>query len=87
MAPTLKDEYPDIETFTRFAGFGIEMFYLNMAILNSSRMTFISLTPLSLTYSLQVRSRDTQDALTEPNTIVITESFASPVFREEESYG
>ena len=81
MAPTLKDEYPEIEQFVRFAGFG-----LNDILFEYKDLKFfednIYFTDSSVfkVFNYEFVLGSPEGALNEPNTIVITESFASRYF-------
>ncbi|MEZ4997499.1 MAG: FtsX-like permease family protein [Bacteroidales bacterium] len=88
MAPTLKDEYPDIETFTRFAGFGIEDVLFEYGDLKffEDNIYFTDSTVFDI-FNYRFVLGTPQDALTEPNTIVITESFASRYFGKKNPMG
>lgn len=81
MAPALKDEYPEIKEIARFAGFGLtdilfqykdlkffedKIYFADSTVFKVFDYDFILGTPLK--------------ALNEPNTIVVTESFADRYF-------
>jgi putative ABC transport system permease protein len=88
MAPTLKDEYPEIKEFTRFAGFGIQdiLFQYKDLKFFEDNIYFTDSTVFKVfTYDFVLGSPD--NALNEPNTIVITESFASKYFGKENPMG
>ena len=88
MAPTLKDEYPEIESFARFAGFGLQdiLFEYNDLKFFEDNIYFTDSTVFEIfDYDFILGSPD--GALTEPNTIVITESFASRYFGDENPVG
>lgn len=88
MAPTLKDEYPEIKEITRFAGFGIEDILFRYKDLKffEDKIYFTDSTVFKvLDYRFILGSPD--NALNEPNTIVITESFASKYFGKENPIG
>ena len=81
MAPTLKDEYPEIKEITRFAGFGIQdiLFQYKYLTFFEDKIYFTDSTVFKIfDYDFILGSPD--NALNEPNTIVITESFASMYF-------
>jgi putative ABC transport system permease protein len=81
MAPTLKDEFPEIKEMTRFAGFGIEDILFTYKDLKffEDKIYFADSTVFKVfNYEFVLGSPD--NALNEPNTIVITESFASRYF-------
>ncbi len=88
MAPTLKDEYPEIEEIARFAGFGIEdiLFQYKDLKFFEDNLYFTDSTVFKVfDYDFILGSPD--NALNEPNTIVITESFASKYFGKENPIG
>jgi len=88
MGPTLKDEYPEIEEVTRFAGFGIQdiLFQYKDLKFFEDNLYFADSTVFKVfNYDFVVGSPD--NALNEPNTIVITESFASKYFGRENPVG
>ncbi len=88
MAPTLKDEYPEIKEFTRFAGFGIQdiLFQYKDLKFFEDKIYFADSTVFRIfNYKFILGSPD--KALNEPNTIVITESFASKYFGKENPMG
>ncbi|MCJ7446206.1 MAG: ABC transporter permease [Bacteroidales bacterium] len=88
MAPTLKDEYPEIKEFTRFAGFGIQdiLFQYKDLKFFEDKIYFADSTVFKVfDYNFILGSHD--NALNEPNTIVITESFASRYFGKENPLG
>ncbi len=88
MAPALKDEFPEIEEFARFAGFGLEDILFEYKDLKffEDNIYFADSTVFKvLDYEFILGSPDR--ALNEPNTIVITESFANKYFGKENPVG
>jgi len=88
MAPTLKDEYPEIKEIARFAGFGITdiLFQYKDLKFFEDKIYFADSTVFKvLDYKFILGSPD--NALNEPNSIVITESFASKYFGKENPMG
>jgi putative ABC transport system permease protein len=88
MAPTLKDEYPEIKEFARFAGFGVQdiLFQYKDLKFFEDNMYFTDSTVFKVfDYEFILGSPD--NALNEPNTIVITESFARKYFGKENPMG
>ncbi|HOO99132.1 MAG TPA: ABC transporter permease [Bacteroidales bacterium] len=88
MAPTLKDEYPDIEEVVRFAGFGVEDILFTYKDLKffEDNLYFADSTVFKVfDYDFILGSPD--DALNDPNTIVITESFSSRYFGKDNPIG
>ena len=88
MAPTLKDEYPEIKEVARFAGFGLQdiLFQYKDLKFFEDKIYFTDSTVFKIfDYEFILGSPD--NALNEPNTIVITESFASKYFGKENPMG
>ncbi|HBE40139.1 MAG TPA: hypothetical protein DDW27_02880, partial [Bacteroidales bacterium] len=88
MAPTLKDEYPEIKEITRFVGFGIQdiLFQYKDVKFFEDKIYFADSTVFKVfDYEFILGSPD--NALNEPNTIVITKSFASRYFGKENPVG
>jgi len=88
MAPTLKDEYPEIKEVARFAGFGLQdiLFQYKDLKFFEDKIYFSDSTVFKVfNYEFILGSPD--NALNEPNTIVITESFASRYFGKENPIG
>ncbi len=88
MAPTLKDEYPEIEAVARFAGFGIQdiLFQYKDLKFFEDNIYFADSTVFKVfTYDFILGSPE--NALNEPNTIVITESFAAKYFGRKNPMG
>jgi putative ABC transport system permease protein len=76
MAPTLKDEYPEIEEFVRYAGFGLNDILFEYKDLKffEDNIYFTDSTVFKIfNYKFILGSPD--GALNEPNTIVITQNF------------
>lgn len=88
MAPTLKDEYPEIKEVARFAGFGIQdiLFQYKDLKFFEDKIYFADSTVFKVfDYNFILGSPD--KALNEPNTIVITESFSSRYFGKTNPMG
>jgi putative ABC transport system permease protein len=88
MAPTLKDEFPEIKEITRFAGFGIQdilFTYKNLKFFEDNLYFTDSTVFKVFNFEFVLGSPD--NALNEPNTIVITESFASRYFGKDNPMG
>jgi len=88
MAPTLKDEYPEIETFARFAGFGLDNILFEYGDLKffEDNIYFTDSTVFDI-FDYDFILGAPGGALDEPNTIVITKSFASRYFGNENPVG
>jgi len=88
MAPTLMDEYPEIEECVRFAGFGIDdiLFTYGEKKFYEDNIYFTDSTVFDVfTHDFIFGSPDR--ALTEPNTVVITESFSKRYFGDDNPIG
>ena len=88
MAPTLKDEYPEIIEVARFAGFGIQDILFEYKDLKffEDKIYFTDSTAFKV-FDHEFILGSPENALNEPNTIVITESFASKYFGKENPMG
>jgi len=88
MAPTLKDEYPEIEEYVRFAGFGIEdiLFTYQEKKFYEDNIYFADSSVFDVfTHEFVFGSPDR--SLHEPNTMVITESFSRRYFGDANPVG
>ena len=88
MAPTLKDEYPEIKEIARFAGFGIQdiLFQYKDLKFFEDKIYFADSTVFKVfDYNFILGSPD--KALNEPHTIVITQSFAARYFGKANPMG
>ncbi len=88
MAPTLKDEYPEIEKYARFAGFGLEdiLFSYGDKKFYEDNIYFTDSTVFDVfTHRFLFGSPD--HVLDEPNTIVITEGFSKRYFGDANPIG
>src|SRR4030042_1552871 len=88
MAPTLKDEYPEIKEIARFVGFGLQdiLFQYKDLKFFEDKIYFADSTVFKL-FDYEFVLGSPENALNEPNTIVITESFASRYFGRENPVG
>jgi putative ABC transport system permease protein len=88
MAPTLKDEYPEIKEFARFAGFGVQDILFKYKDLKffEDNMYFADSSVFKI-FDYEFILGSPENALNEPNTIVITKSFASKYFGNENPMG
>ncbi len=81
MAPTLKDEYPEIREIARFAGFGLQdiLFQYKDLKFFEDKIYFTDSTVFKV-FDYEFILGSPEKALNEPNTIVVTESFALRYF-------
>lgn len=86
MAPTLKNEFPEIETFTRLAPErDIRMRYGDKEFAEEG-ICYADSTVFDV-FTFQFLKGTPQQALTEPFTTVLTESFATRYFGDEDPLG
>jgi putative ABC transport system permease protein len=88
MAPTLKDEYPEIKEITRFAGFSLQdiLFQYKDLKFFEDKIYFADSTVFNI-FNYKFVLGSPEKALNEPNTIVITKSFASRYFGKANPIG
>lgn len=88
MAPTLKDEYPEIKDVARFAGFGVQdiLFQYKDLRFFEDKVYFADSTVFNV-FDYEFILGSPGNALNEPNTIVITESFARKYFGKQNPMG
>ena len=88
MAPTLKDEYPEIKEVARFVGFGITdiLFQYKDLKFFEDKFYFADSTVFKV-FDCRFVLGTPDKALNDPNTIVITESFASKYFGKQNPIG
>lgn len=88
MAPTLKDEYPEIKETARFAGFGLQdiLFQYKDLKFFEDKIYFTDSTVFKV-FDCNFILGSPDKALNEPNTIVVTESFASKYFGKDNPMG
>jgi putative ABC transport system permease protein len=88
MAPTLMDEYPEIENYVRFAGFGIEdiLFTYQEKKFYEDNIYFADSSVFDV-FTHEFIFGSPEKALNEPNTMVITESFSQRYFGDANPVG
>jgi len=88
MAPTLKDEYPEIEEIVRFPGAGIEdiLFKYGEKEFYEDSLYFVDSTLFNV-FTHEFILGAPENALNEPHTTVITQSFANRYFGNENPIG
>ena len=88
LLPVMKDEYPEIRSITRFASFGAAnvLFQYKDIRFMENNIYFADSTVFNIfNYEFILGSPD--NALNEPNTIVLTQSFASKYFGRRNPVG
>src|SRR5690606_13979277 len=74
MGPILKKEYPQVEEFTRiFSNTGPKFIKKGNAFINEPKIAYVDSTFFKV-FTLPAIHGDTNKALEEPNTVVITKS-------------
>ena len=86
LAPTLKEEYPEIEEFVRFARNDNTLFKYGEKEFYEDSIYFADSTIFKI-FSHNFLKGNQGKALTEPNTMVITSSFANRFFGNENPIG
>ncbi len=86
MGPTLKDEYPEIEEFTRCVNVGTMYFRHKDREFTEDSILFADSTFFKI-FTHRFLYGDAEHALNRPNTIVITKSFANRYFGNENPLG
>ncbi|HZY81342.1 MAG TPA: ABC transporter permease [Cyclobacteriaceae bacterium] len=87
VGPALGQDYPEVERFTRFiaSGYGAILTYNNQEY-NEKRVLYAEPSFLKM-FSFPWVKGDIETALSQPNTIVITESVARRIFGNEDPVG
>jgi putative ABC transport system permease protein len=86
MGPTLKDEYPEIEEFTRCVNVGTMYFRHKDREFTEDSIMFADSTFFRI-FTHKFLYGDPEHALNRPNTIVVTKSFADRYFGNENPLG
>lgn len=91
VGPTLKDEFPEVEAYVRILGMnGLEV-HNTILELEDKRIkaqnAFYADSSIFKIFNREFLSGDPDKALTEPNSIVITESLAEKIFGTKDAFG
>ncbi|MFN8207375.1 MAG: FtsX-like permease family protein [Bacteroidales bacterium] len=86
LGPTLKDEYPEVEEYVRFFQAGTVYFKYNDKEFKSDSCWFADSTIFRV-FTLSMVEGDPDNALSRPNTMVITQSMAKRFFGNENPMG
>ncbi len=87
MGATLKKDYPQVEQYTRiYASSGSKLIKKGDVFINEDRVAHADSTFFDV-FTLPAISGNTQTALNEPNTVVITESSAKKYFSTADAVG
>ncbi|MFT7056860.1 MAG: putative ABC transport system permease protein, partial [Roseivirga sp.] len=79
IAEMMKDEFPEIENFARFQSAGRQLFRIGDKQIYQDNLYFADTSTFSM-FTHKFIMGDPKTALTEPNTIVLTESAAKRLF-------
>jgi len=85
-APQVKQDYPEVEDAIRFDGFGKSLFEYGDKQFYDDDVNFVDSTVFDV-FTYELSSGDPKTALNEPNSIVLTESFANKLFGNEDPMG
>ncbi len=87
MAPDLKNDYPEVEQYTRiYASSGPKLIRKGNQFINEQRVANVDSTFFDM-FTLPAIAGDTKTALNAPNTVVITESSAKKYFGTVDALG
>lgn len=86
VGPTMRMDFPEVETFLRFRNRGTYLVKYENHHFQEEKLIFADST-LSKVFSLHLVEGDPETALIQPNTIVITEKAAQKYFGSEDPLG
>ena len=86
LAPTLKHDFPEVEAITRVRNFGFPVLRYRDKVFSEERFYSADSTFFSV-FTVQFREGSPITALTQPNTVVITEAMAKKYFGNEDPMG
>ena len=86
MGPTLKKDFPQVEQYVRFRGYGGLLVKKGNANINEDRVIYADSTLFDV-FTLPMIQGDPKTALTEPNSVVITETTAKKYFNSIDVVG
>ncbi len=85
-ATQVKQDYPEVENAIRFQGIGRSLFEYGEKQFYDSDVNFVDSTVFEV-FTYPMISGDPETSLDEPNSIVLTESFAKRLFADEDPMG
>lgn len=85
-APQVKQDYPEIEDAIRFEDIGKSLFQYEDKQFYDPDVNFVDSTVFDV-FTYELISGDPKTSLTEPNSIVLTQSFANKLFGDEDPMG
>ncbi len=85
-APQVKQDYPEVEDAIRFEELGKSLFQYKDKQFYDTDVNFVDSTVFDV-FSYELISGDPKNSLTEPNSIVLTKSFANKLFGQENPMG
>lgn len=85
-APQVKQDYPEVEDAIRFQGIGKSLFEFGDKQFYDNDVNFVDSTVFDV-FTYPMIDGNPETSLTEPNCIVLTESFANKLFGDEDPMG
>jgi putative ABC transport system permease protein len=86
MGPVLKKDFPQVEQYVRFRGYGGLLVKKGNQNINEERVIYADSTLFDV-FTLPMIQGDPKTALTEPNSVVITETIAKKYFNSTDVVG
>lgn len=86
MAQTLVKEFPEVQASTRLRGFGDPVIRYKEKVFSEERWFFADATVFDV-FTIPIIQGDSKTALSQPNTVLITESMADKYFGQEDPMG
>lgn len=86
LSPMLKDRFPEIESFARFLSTQVPEIKHNDQVFTEQRMYYTDPAALDV-FSIPLLSGDEQNALSSPNSMIISKSLAEKIFGKAEPLG
>jgi len=86
MGATLKKDYPEVEQYVRFRGYGGLLVKKGNENVNEGRVIYVDSTLFDV-FTLPMIAGDPKTALKDPNTVVITEKIAQKYFNTTDVVG
>jgi putative ABC transport system permease protein len=86
LGPTLQQNYPEVESYTRIGYFGPRAFKYNDKLFRSGSVYAVDSTFFNI-FALQFIEGNPASALVEPNSMVLTETAAKRIFGNENPVG
>ena len=85
VAPKIQDQVPEVSKVCRFYGYNDREVELNENVFRNNKLLWVDSTFFDI-FSFEFIAGNSKTALTEKNTIVITESYAKRLFGDEDAF-